>query len=204
MSTDSATHDLEYLRELAESGRNAPLLGGRFLAWWGGLLTVAYLGHFLLVTGSLGLPSSAFAWLWIAFAVMGYAGHFVLLKNFSEEKPGVGAVGNQVQRIVWVTAGIALFAFFASLAIKSVVIGQAAPGFAYSLPLVFTAYGIALTTTGYLGQSTVLRRAGGAALILVAVSTLLVGSGFDWLLASIGAALTVFLPGVLLMRKEPR
>ena len=36
MSHSSLTDDLSYLRDMAEAGQNAPLLGGRFLSWWAG------------------------------------------------------------------------------------------------------------------------------------------------------------------------
>ena len=53
------TDDLAYVREIAESGASAPLLGGRFLAWWGLLATGAYLGHYAIIKGAAGLTPVA-------------------------------------------------------------------------------------------------------------------------------------------------
>ena len=41
MSPQSLTDDLAYVRDLAEAGQKAPLLGGRFLILWGALTTLA-------------------------------------------------------------------------------------------------------------------------------------------------------------------
>ena len=59
MSPQSLADDLAYIHDLAEAGQRAPLLGGRFLAWWGGLTMLAYIGQYLIVTGISGLPPSA-------------------------------------------------------------------------------------------------------------------------------------------------
>ena len=51
-SPGTLSSDLAYVRDLAEAGQNAPLLGGRFLVMWGGLVSLAYTGHFLIATGA--------------------------------------------------------------------------------------------------------------------------------------------------------
>ena len=53
-TTDTAQQDLSYVRQLAESGAHSPLLGGRFMAWWGLLLTAAYLAHHFALAGAFG------------------------------------------------------------------------------------------------------------------------------------------------------
>ena len=46
-TTQPTTEDIAYVRQLAESGARAPLIGGRFMAWWG-----------LLVAARLDRPAS--------------------------------------------------------------------------------------------------------------------------------------------------
>ena len=64
--TDSATHsaeDIAYVRQLSESGARAPLIGGRFMAWWGLLLTIAYLLHHFALRGDMGVKGRRLLWL---------------------------------------------------------------------------------------------------------------------------------------------
>ena len=67
----TANDDIDYLRKLAESGANAPLVGGRFLMWWGLTLAVAYVLHHLAMRGIIGDGRSIFGWIWLTFSVGG-------------------------------------------------------------------------------------------------------------------------------------
>ncbi|HIK63551.1 MAG TPA: hypothetical protein EYG02_00805, partial [Henriciella marina] len=81
----TASDDLAYVRSLAEAGANAPLLGGRFLVWWGGLVTAAYIGHYLIITGMLGVGLDALGIMWTGFIVLGLGGYFLLAKAFPHD-----------------------------------------------------------------------------------------------------------------------
>jgi hypothetical protein len=65
-------------------------------------------------------------------------------------------------------------------------------------------YGVGLITTGALGESQTLTRAGIVALCLVPIAAWFAGTATSWLLASIGAALCVLLPGLVMLKNEPR
>ena len=204
MANPISSTDLDYLRGIAESGRRAPMLGGRFLTWWGALTALAYAGHYAIVSGAISGGGSALGWLWIGFMVLGMGGQFALQRTLSPGKPGAGSLGNRAERVVWQAAGFALFGYFVALIVKSALTGTADMGFAYSLAVVFIVYGVSLMTTGVLGESAILQRAGLAALCLVPVAAWFAGTAASWLIASIGAALCVLLPGVLMLRNEPR
>lgn len=199
----SMTDDLAYLKDLAESGQNAPLLGGRFLAWWGGLVTIAYISHYLIVTGATGLPNEAYAWLWIGFSVIGFGGFKVMQMTFPKSKPGASSLGNQISAVVWMAGGMVLFSFFSGVIIRSVLEGRASLGFLWSVPLVLGIYGICQLTSGLLAKSRALMLAGWGAIASSGVAAVFTGSNTVWLVGAIVAALTVFLPGVMLMRQEP-
>jgi hypothetical protein len=204
MSNSISNTDLDYLREIAESGQNAPLLGGRFLVWWGALTTLAYAGHYAIAAGIMGGGGSAYGWLWGTYMLLGLGGQFLLVRSMSPAKPGASSMGNRAERVVWQAAGFALFGYFVSLIIKSLATGTADIGFAYSFAVVFIVYGVSLITTGVLGESIVLQRAGIAALCLVPVAAWFAGTPISWLIAAIGAALCVFLPGLMMLRNEPQ
>ena len=203
MSAQSLSDDLSYVRELAEAGHRAPLLGGRFLAWWGGLVTLAYIGHFLITGGYFGLPLSALSWMWGVFIVAGFGGFKIMQLTFPQSKPGYASTGNRVSSFVWMGAGFTLFAFFAGVTLKSLLEGEASIGFVWSVPVVLGAYGLSQLTSGLIAQSRPLIIAGWVAIASVFAAVLAVGRNEIWLLGAVVAFLTVFLPGITLMRNEP-
>jgi hypothetical protein len=72
------------------------------------------------------------------------------------------------------------------------------------VPVAFAVYASALIVTGSLARSRIALAAGGGAVLMVGVFTAMILSPDRYLLASAGVALTVLLPGLLLLRSEPR
>lgn len=204
MTQPSLSDDLAYVRAVAESGRNAPLLGGRFLAWWGGLLGPAYLIHYGLASDRLTLGDMAYFYMWGGFMLIGTAGFFALVRKVSPETPGQASVGAQVEANVWKIAGFVLSAYFLTLFVKAFTGGDAIAGFEHSLSVVFSVYAIALFTSGAIVGNRVLKTAAYGALAMIALSTWFAGTAEIWAVAALGVFLTVFLPGVVLMVQEPR
>lgn len=196
------SEDLSYIRDLAEAGQNAPLLGGRFLALWGGLVSAAYLGHFLIATGAFGLPPSAYMVIWLSFAALGGIGQFLLVRG-SRDRPGRSSAGNRVQTVLWTTAGLFMFAYFGSLIIRMVTTGSGTEGFYWSVPMVLGLYGIGQFVTGAISGHKALKFAGLAAFAGVVAAVFLTGTEYIWLVGSISAFLAVFVPGLMLARTEP-
>jgi hypothetical protein len=201
-STGTLSTDLAYVRDLAEAGRNAPLLGGRFLAWWGGLMTVAYVGHFLIATESIGIgPESLWLW-WIPISLLGGAGQFVL-QHFNRSKPGVSSTGNRVQAIVWMSAGFVLFAFFMGVIGRVLFFDGGYEGFYWSVPMVIGLYGLGQYVTGLIAENGALKFAGLAAFGGTTAAAILSHTEYVWLVGAAVAFFAVFVPGLMLMRREP-
>ncbi|HEX6374142.1 MAG TPA: hypothetical protein VFZ91_00310 [Allosphingosinicella sp.] len=200
-TADATQEDIRYVRQLAESGAHAPLLGGRFMAWWGLLLTVAYaLQHFAL-HGRIGDGETVFGWIWGGFGLLGALGQFVLARTISG-KAGAGSAANRASRPAW---------FAAACAIGSMVVGVAIAArdggpqiFDWIVPVAFTAYACALIVTGALARSGITKAAGAGAVVMVGLFTALIFSPDRYLLAAAGVFATVMLPGLLLLRAEPR
>jgi hypothetical protein len=76
-SARNLSEDLTCIRDLAEAGQNAPLLGGLFLAMWGGLVTLAHTGHDLIATGAFGVAPFSCLVLWLSTGLLGGIGQFV-------------------------------------------------------------------------------------------------------------------------------
>ena len=197
--------DLDYIRDLAESGAHAPLLGGRFLAWWGAMVTIAYLLHSCALNSLFGLSMASINYVWLGFLVVSVGGFFALLALFPRDKPGSGSAGNRVDQVIWMYGGFSIFAFFAGM-VLSAFVGDGKPAIHpdASLPLIFAVYMLGLMVTGTLAANVVLKAAGWVALVMVGVSVLLQGSDTLYLAGAAGAFLTVFVPGIVLLLREPR
>ena len=194
--------DIDYVRRLAESGAHAPLLGGRFMLWWGLCLTIAYVAHHLALTGAIGDGRMIFAWIWGAFSVAGVAGQ-LLLGRTMPAKPGAGSAGNRASRTVWMAAAAAIASMVAGtiLAARS---GAGPATFDWIVPVAFAVYASALIVTGTLARDSITRAAGAGAVVMVGLFTAMILSEQRYLLAAAGVFLTVFLPGLLLLKSEPR
>lgn len=203
MNQTSLSDDLAYVRDLAEAGERAPLLGGRFLTMWGALASVAYGLHYATAANLFGWPDVAFGWIWGTFMVLGIAGQAIMVRTI-RNKPGSNSVGNRSEATVWMAGGFALFAYFLALIVKSFQTGVTAPGFESSLPIVFAIYGVGLITTGIMGKAKVQTYAGFGALAMIVLATWFDGTVEIWAVAALGAFLTVFVPGLIMMRQEPK
>ncbi len=198
----TASDDIDYVRRLAESGANAPLTGGRFLMWWGLLLTIAYVAHHLAMHGMIGDGGSIFGWIWLSFSIVGGAGQFLLARTMSG-KPGSGSAGNRASRTVWTGAA----AVIASMVVGTIVAANSGSGrgaFDWIVPVGFAAYACALIVTGGLARNRVTMIAGAGAAIMVGLFTAMILSPDRYLLAAAGVFLTVFVPGLLTFLSEPR
>ena len=193
--------DIAYVRRLAESGAQAPLIGGRFTAWWGLLLTIAYTLHHFALRGDIGNGGAIFAIIWIGFAAAGVTGQLLLARGMPA-KPGAGSAGNRAARSVWTAAACAIGAMVAGCAILSQSTGPSA--FDWIVPVAFAVYACCLIVTGSLAANRVSLMAGAGAVAMVGLFTALILNPDRYLLAAAGIALTVLLPGLLLMWTEPK
>ncbi len=203
MNQSIAKDDLEYIREMADAGAHAPLLSGRFLAWWGGVITIAYGLHYLIASGRMGTGPETIGFMWAGTMVVALTGYFVLGALFPRDKPGTSSPGNRAD-IVWMTAGFSIFAFFMG-AIAATMSGTMPPeAFNYSLPLVFAVYACSLMVTGSLARNRVLTTAAWAAIVLVGATTFLALQVEVYLVAMVGVFFCAFVPGILLLKSEPK
>ena len=195
--------DLAYVRDVAESGATAPLLGGRFLVWWGLLATGAYLAHYAILKGVAGLTPEALGILWAGFIAVALAGHFILLRMTMRDKPGASSAGNRVSTHVWMASGFVLFSFFAGVTVKSFLDGETSAGYNWSIPLVLGVYGISQLVSGLMARARGLILAGWGGIAFVGLTALMMNTTELYLTAAFAAALIVLVPGLILMRDEP-
>ena len=202
MTTVPATsEEIAYVRKLAETGVRAPLLGGRYMLWWGTLLTLAYTLHHLALNGAFGDGWSIFPLIWIGFALLGGAGHALLARTMPA-KAGSGSAGNRATQSVWFAGAGAIV----SMAIGSAVAASRGAGpatFDWIVPVAFAVYACALIVTGTLAGSRISVAAGLGSIVMAGLFTATILEPARYLVAAAGVALTVALPGLLLLRAEP-
>lgn len=202
MNDSSTADDIRFVKQLAEQGAHAPLLSGRFMAWWGLLLSLAYLGHHLALNRIIGPQETIFAWIWLPFAIVGALGH-VLLARTMPAKSGAGSAGNRAARAVWLAAACTIISMVAGSAIAAET-GARPATFDWVAPVAFAVYSCALIVTGSLSNNRVVLAAGAGAVVMVGLFTGMILSPDRYLVAAIGIALVVLTPGLLLLRSEPR
>lgn len=203
--TNTCADDIAYVRELSESGAHAPLNGGRFMAWWGLLITIGWtLQHFAL-SGELrvGDNGAIFGIIWFSFGVIGGLGQFVLARSMPA-KAGAGSAGNRASRTVWGAGAFAILSMVVGVAVLANRSGGGYPVFDWIVPLAFAVYACALIVTGKLADEKVAVTAGYGAIVMVGLFAAFILNPDRYLFAAAGAALTVLLPGLILVRREPR
>ena len=196
------SEDIAYVRRLAESGASAPLIGGRFMAWWGLLVAGAWVAQHLAVNGMIGDGETIFAIIWGSFGILGLAGQIALSRSMTP-KSGEGSAGNRASGVVWGAGALAI----ASMVIGAAVLasGPAGPAaFDWIAPVAFAVYASALIVTGALARERIATWAGYGAAAMVGLYTAFILDEDRYLIAAAGAAATVLLPGILLLLREPK
>jgi len=198
--------DIAYIRQLSESGARAPLIGGRFTAWWGFLLVVAYLGQHLVITGVLTPPSLMLAIIWFGFGIVGGIGQTLLARGI-KGKPGAGSAGNLAVRAVWTAAAWSIVAMVVGTSLISNGNLNLAAGphpWDFIVPVAFAVYACAQWVGGVLAGNRMLKAAAAGAIVMVGLFTALSRLPDRYLLVAGGIALTIMIPGLLLVRAEPK
>ena len=199
-TTSASSDDLAYVRQLAESGARAPLIGGRFMAWWGFLVAAGWTAQHLAVNGTVGDGNIIFGIIWGSFAVLGMGGQALLVRSMGP-KAGAGSAGNLASRPVWAACALTIVSMVIGVALLAQQVGYQV--FDWIVPVAFAVYACALIVTGKLAAERIVVLAGYGAAAMVGLFTAFILDPNRYLIAAAGAAVTVMLPGLLLLRREP-
>ncbi|HRK65610.1 MAG TPA: hypothetical protein PLN53_14540 [Terricaulis sp.] len=201
MTREEMLADLAYARTLAEEGRHAPLIGGRYLVLFGALLCVAYLAHWALTTGVIAAPPWALGALWALFGVCAGIGCTIVYQRV-RGLPGATALGNRIDRAVWNAATFAIFATVAGCLVSGAL--QRDPGQAdVIMAVVFSIYGMALLTTAIIAEKAWLKWFAWAAFAVSLLLWLIMQEQWAYLAASAAALSVLVTPGIIMIRAEP-
>ncbi len=199
--------DLARLREIAESGRRMPLLGGRHMVIWGSAVAVASVAHGAIATGIVQLPPISIAVAW--FGITTLAAIITRLPMFANSyKHDANDTGNRIERAVWQVGGaflgLSALAIF-TLAMVMVQKDGDASYFSYfaMMPtLTFGVYAIILRAAAETSGVRLLRSASWIALVFAVGCILLIGQPSQYILSALGAILVSVLPGLHLIKLE--
>lgn len=194
--------DLEYVKTLAEEGRNAPLLGGRLGVMWGVLLAVTFTGHWLIASGAAELPQKWLMVLWIGFGLCGGIGSTILGKSISS-KAGIATAGNRAETIIWSSFGLAMLICFAGIFTNILLNKGAALSFDAMLILGWTGQGLAYLSIARISGDARLKTPAILAFISAFAVLALYGNLVIYLISAVSALITVVIPGLAQMQREP-
>lgn len=203
MSPRQIAEDLDYVRTLAEAGRAAPPVGGRFMVLWGLLVPAVMATHWAIVTGRLDIPPQALLWMWIG---MGVGGGLVsgLIGRAVDKAPGASAANNRMSSAVWGAMPLALTASF--VGIFSAIQFLDAPLLLWNIipGIALTLYGASYLAVSFFQKSGLGVFSGVASLITAAACFALLERADIYLIAAVGIVVSTLIPGLIAWAREPK
>ena len=127
-------------------------------------------------------------------------GQFLLARSMPA-KAGGGSAGNRASRVIWGAGACAIVSMVVGVALLARTVGYYV--FDWIVPVAFAVYAVALIVTGSLAGEGIVRIAGFGAVVMVGLFTAFILDPNRYLIAAGGGALTVLLPGLLLLAREP-
>jgi hypothetical protein len=200
----SLRDDISFLRQMAESGRRGPILGGIFLVVAGivfGLgCVVSWLGYqnYLPIQGW----NQVTLWL-VAFAVFWVVWLYLFLKMRSTQAIVGQGSASATFGVIWGVCGSAVIVCFA--AVEIVVWKLDAPVVqAAFVPVIFVFYGTAWICNGALAKRRWMFVAGAGSFVFTLLLALLAGTTYQALGMGFGLLLLLTLPGLKLVSDEAK
>lgn len=195
--------DLAYIRQLSERARTAPLLGGRFLVFWGVLVSAAWAAQWAVLSGAAGLGGWAIGAIWIAFGVIAGVGMTVLVRSI-KRKPGQGATSSRVETTVWTGAGFGLFSY-AGMVIVAGLLGALTEPAIYDtiLGVAFVVYAVAFLATAAASGQGWLRVFAALSFTGAGIVPFFLGQPILYLISAGLVFVVAVVPGAILLTREP-
>ncbi|GJL91698.1 hypothetical protein [Hyphococcus sp.] len=206
MSPDLAS-ELAYVRALAEEGRDAPLVGGFYYLLWGALMGAAALMAFFMSSGAITLGPVNIYSVWITAGLIGWAASFLNSRR-TGVKPGALTIGNRTAQAVWFSVGVFMTLLWIAIifAHDNFTALGVPPYFLFSLmfPAAFGLYGVAFYASAVAARLDWLKWFALLSWGFSVISLFLSGSHYQFLAGALGSFVCAALPGMLLMREEPK
>jgi hypothetical protein len=204
MSNENSLHeDISYMRQLAESGRKGPILGGVFLAAAGIVFGVACAISWAVRTGVMPVKGWNELYLWLgAFGVFALFWVFAFLRLMSRG-PRAATAPNATFGTIWTASGFGVMVVFCTTLVVANRLNAPVVLNAY-IPAIFAFYGTAWFASAALGKRTWMYVAGVGSFLFAFVMALLSENPLQVLAMGVGLILLLTLPGLKLMSSETR
>jgi len=202
MTKEQILADLDYASSLAKEGAETPLLGGPIGLMWGVLLSAVFFGQWGILSGTFGMPPSALAFMWIAFAIIGSAGSIILGRRM-DNRPGANSVANRVECYVWIMFSGFMIALFLGV-VANIFLSKGGPElFNHLVVAGFAGQGLAYGIIGKLTRIGWIKLASLAGFAASILCFAVVGDIKVYLIAAIATLFTVALPSIISIRNAP-
>ncbi len=196
MTTDNAPNDdLSFLRNLAESGQDAPLTMGPYLIAGGGWFGIASLVIGLAQLGAIPGGANAMVWQAMLIAVVGFA--VTLFMLIRRERERVQNTTNNTLGAAWSAVGWGIFLFAVAIALVAVRTGEGYLLNSISL-VVLTLYAVAWKLSAEVSRKPWMNVIVGLTVVSVLIVAASIGSMFSWLAYAAALFLSAVFPGFYL------
>ena len=203
--SQSAQDDLRMMRELAEEGRNRPLLSGRHLVLFGAAIALASMLHALVMLRVLPWSPNALPIIWLGLIVPA----MVVSKLWrSGEATWQPSLGHKVEQAVWQAGG----AFLGIVSVSTLALaylrlerdGETVTFYLMSMiaPVTFGVYATALAASAAAGRVAALRPFAALSMAFVVATALTAGTAAQFAVMGAGVLLVSVVPGVMLIKRE--
>ena len=200
---DRSEADLDYLRNIAESGRKAPLIGGRFLIIWGGLACTACIAHWAIAAGLVGIEPQYVGAIWLVFGIAGVTLQGLASRGLSR-KPGGGSIGNRVSGTIWRFVGLGTALYVGGIVISVTALDADPLLFDSILTIAMFGYAIAFSVTASVSGEKWLYGPAWISMAGAGLSPAFYGRPELYLLITAIILFAAVIPGFRMMGKEPR
>ena len=191
--------DVAFMRDLADQGRNAPLLGGSISVAAGLSFGLASLATYAVLPRWVELPYQSIGWIWIAASVP-FAVVLITVSRRTNADPNGRTAANQANGSAWTAAGFAVFALFGAF-----ILGSARTGewiiMALLPPVILALYGAAWAVAGAMTGNAWIKGVASGTMVLAVACGWLAGSAEQYLVYALALLLFAAVPGAVLARQ---
>lgn len=197
---NSLREDISYLRQMAESGRKGPIMGGIFLAGAGVVFGGACFLDGAMQTGLVPFRIGEGP-LWIGAGVVFTLFWLAMVVRMTRLKKPVSSAPNATFGVIWSSCGAGVMVAFLTTLLVAEKMHVPAVAAAY-VPVIYAFYGTAWFASGALARKRWMFFAGLGSFLFAFVMAML--SATPWLILAMGLGLLALLtlPGIKLVLDE--
>jgi hypothetical protein len=201
--SNSLKDDITFMRQMAEQGRNGPVLGGAFLAAAGLIYGAASVVQWGIQTGRLPLPLTMITEVWIGASVLFAIVWVVMFQRLRKGGVVKAGVAQFAFGTVWAASGLGIVVTLGALSIMSARLHDPALMNA-NLFTTFAFYGVAWSVSAALARQRWMFAIAVAAFACALLLAVFLETPNEILVFGVGLIVTLFLPGLKLMHHASR